>query len=83
MKDFGKNSIGKKMVYVIFISELIRLKDKFCVCSKPIIFMLDYPWAGSLKPVSNEMRRAQNQGRPGSKNNQGIIHRVFVSLVEI
>lgn len=26
----------------------------------------DYPWAGSLKPISSEMRRGQNQRRQGS-----------------
>ena len=28
--------------------------------------VLDYPWAGSLKPVSNEMLRSQHKGRRGN-----------------
>lgn len=32
----------------------------------------DYPWAGSLKPVSNEMLRSQHKGRRGSGDAGGI-----------
>ena len=63
MKDFGK-----------FVIHVLMHNSKLVYLSKYITnlflnFIIDYPWAGSLKPVSNKMGRRDHPGRRGKPLN--------------
>ena len=65
MKDFGK-----------FVIHILMHKSRFVyypllqyTTNLFLYFIIDYPWAGSLKPVSNKMGRRDHPGRRGKPLN--------------
>ena len=46
-------------------------------------FIIDYPWAGSLKPVSNKMGRRDHPGRRGKSLNMIYYIKTNENLIPI
>ena len=65
MKDFGKLTINRWM----HKSKSQILPFLHYITNVFLHFIIDYPWAGSLKPVSNKMGRRDHPGRRGTPLN--------------